>query len=51
MERKKTKDISLKRQRARRRISLSNEEKTNNKNNIGDKINLDQAYNEYLFLN
>ena len=43
IERGKTETMAAKRQRARGRISLSNEEEENYKSNTGDETNSDQA--------
>ena len=47
VERRKTKAMVIKRQRAKRGLSLSNEEKEDFKSDNGDEINLDQADDKY----
>lgn len=48
MEKRKIKAMAAKRQRAKKRISLSNKKKRNYESDTGDKTDLDQANNEYL---
>ena len=46
IEKRKIKAMAARRQRARRGISLSNEEEENYEKNTGDKTDLDQASND-----
>lgn len=47
VKRQKTEAIATKRQRIRKRISLSNKEEESYKSNIGDEMDPDQANDEY----